>query len=172
LNRKALDSRFVELSSQAAVSDGWVSLIECDLDRFKQVNDLHGHDRGDAALKDAVHVLRKNLRSFELVYRLGGEEFLVVLPGVAPGEAALLAERVRSGLEEARPGGVELTASFGVAGARGADVDFQQLFRCADQALYAAKDRGRNRVEWSGTEDVPGRPVAPDRDFAAPLARR
>ena len=82
LNRKALASRFDEIAQQAALTGAPVCLIACDLDHFKQVNDAHGHERGDAVLKDAAYVLRKHLRSFELAYRLGGEEFLIVLPGV------------------------------------------------------------------------------------------
>jgi diguanylate cyclase (GGDEF)-like protein len=172
LNRKALQTRFAELASQAALTDGWISVIECDLDHFKRINDAHGHDRGDAVLKDAAYVLRKNLRSFELVYRLGGEEFLVVLPGVLPAQAADLAERVRRGIESARPGGLPITASFGVAGARGDRVDFEALFREADAALYTAKDRGRNRVEAIEAEHAQPAASGLDSALVAPLARR
>ena len=94
LNRKALASRFDEIAQQAALTGAPVCLIACDLDHFKQVNDAHGHERGDAVLKDAAYVLRKHLRSFELVYRLGGEEFLIVLPGVGLAEGRAIAERV------------------------------------------------------------------------------
>ena len=146
LNRKALASRFEEIAQQAALTGAPVCLVACDLDRFKQVNDAHGHDRGDAVLKDAAYVLRKYLRSFELAYRLGGEEFLIVLPGVALAEGRAVAERVCTGLEDARPGGLAVTASFGVAAASGADVAFEPLFRAADAALYEAKRTGRNRV--------------------------
>ena len=146
LNRKALGARFEEIAQQAALTGAPVCLVACDLDRFKQVNDLHGHDRGDAVLKDAAYVLRKHLRSFELVYRLGGEEFLIVLPGCAVHEGRAVAERVRTGLFEARPGGLAVTASFGVAAATGADAAFEPLFRAADAALYEAKRTGRNRV--------------------------
>jgi diguanylate cyclase (GGDEF)-like protein len=146
LNRKALAGRFAEIAEQAALTGAWVSVIECDLDRFKRVNDAHGHDRGDTVLKDAAYVMRKNLRSFELVYRLGGEEFLVVLPGLALEEALSLAERMRTGIEDARPGGLPVTASFGVAAARGAEVGFEPLFREADAALYLAKRNGRNQA--------------------------
>ena len=72
-------------------------MVACDLDHFKQVNDVHGHDRGDAVLRDAAYVLRKHLRSFELAYRLGGEEFLIVLPGVALAEGMAIAGRVCAG---------------------------------------------------------------------------
>jgi diguanylate cyclase (GGDEF)-like protein len=155
LNRKALAVRFAEIAEQAAVTDGWVSVIECDLDRFKDVNDEYGHDRGDAVLKDTGYALRKNLRSFELVYRLGGEEFLIVLPGVGAAEATATAERVRTEIELAQPGGLPVTASLGLASARGSRVEFDALFRRADWALYEAKRNGRNRVvscEWDADE--------------------
>jgi diguanylate cyclase (GGDEF)-like protein len=159
LNRKALASRFDEIAQQAALTGAPVCLIACDLDHFKQVNDAHGHDRGDAVLKDAAYVLRKHLRSFELAYRLGGEEFLIVLPGVGLDEGLAIAGRVCSGLEDARPGGLAVTASFGVAAASGAEVAFEPLFREADAALYEAKRAGRNRVVAAGAQ-APVAPVA------------
>jgi diguanylate cyclase (GGDEF)-like protein len=146
LNRNSLAGRFAEIAEQAALTGAWVSVIECDLDHFKQVNDAHGHDRGDTVLKDAAYVMRKNLRSFELVYRIGGEEFLVVLPGLELEGAHSLAERLRTGIADASPGGLPVTASFGVAAARGALVDFDLLFHDADAALYLAKRTGRNRA--------------------------
>ncbi len=150
LNRKALAGRFEEIAQQAKLTGAPVCLVACDLDHFKQVNDVHGHDRGDAVLKDAAYVLRKQLRSFELVYRLGGEEFLIVLPGCSIHEGHAIAERVRIGLADARPGGLPVTASFGVAAASGADAAFEPLFRAADAALYQAKRAGRNRVVANG----------------------
>jgi diguanylate cyclase (GGDEF)-like protein len=150
LNRKALASRFDEIAQQATLTGAPVTLIACDLDHFKQVNDIHGHDRGDAVLKDAAYVLRKHLRSFELAYRLGGEEFLIVLPGVGLQEGQAIAQRACSGFEDARPGGLAVTASFGVATASGGDVVFERLFRDADAALYEAKRTGRNRVVAAG----------------------
>jgi diguanylate cyclase (GGDEF)-like protein len=149
LNRKALAGRFDELAQQAALTGAPVCVIAGDLDHFKDVNDEHGHARGDAVLKDTAYVLRKSLRSFELVYRLGGEEFLIVLPGVAPAEGRAIAERVRAGVEEARPGGLDVTISLGVAAAQG-DLAFEPLFRAADAALYAAKRGGRNLVVADG----------------------
>ena len=68
-------------SSRLALTGGPVSLVLLDLDRFKRVNDTHGHERGDTVLRDVAYEIRKSLRSFELVYRIGGEEFLVLLPG-------------------------------------------------------------------------------------------
>jgi diguanylate cyclase (GGDEF)-like protein len=147
LNRTSLQRRFEELAEQAALTGEPVSLVVFDLDGFKAINDEQGHARGDAVLRDVAYEVRKHLRSFELVYRLGGEEFLVVLPGAALDEAADVANRLRSALENARPGGLAVTASFGVAVAVGAGVHFDALFASADASLYLAKERGRNRVE-------------------------
>ncbi|HEX4806859.1 MAG TPA: GGDEF domain-containing protein [Conexibacter sp.] len=148
LNRKALTDRFAELAQQAALSGEPIALVMCDVDQFKAVNDAHGHERGDAVLKELAYVIRRNLRSFELVYRLGGDEFLIVLPGATAATAAELAEGVRAALEAARPGGLDVTISVGVASSRG-NVAFEPLFRDADNALYRAKHEGRNRVALS-----------------------
>ena len=87
LNRSSLESRAVEIEQQARLTGGAVSLVLLDLDSFKGVNDTYGHARGDAVLRDVAYEIRKSLRSFELVYRIGGEEFLVLLPGVELTEA-------------------------------------------------------------------------------------
>lgn len=157
LNRKALRLRFDELAAQARLQDAPVCVIACDLDRFKEVNDAYGHKRGDAVLRDATYEMRKSLRSFELMYRLGGEEFLVVLPGVDAEEGASVAERLRGAVEAARPGGLSVTISAGVASARGRGVDYDPLFAAADAALYGAKRGGRNRVEVAPQTAGPAR---------------
>jgi diguanylate cyclase (GGDEF)-like protein len=159
LNRTSLQRRFEELAEQAALTDEPVSLIVLDIDRFKAINDEQGHARGDAVLRDVAYEVRKQLRSFELVYRLGGEEFLVLLPGTGLEEATAVAERLRTTLAQALPGSVAVTASFGVAGASGAGVRFDELFGAADAALYRAKAGGRNRVEVAGDDDA-GVPLA------------
>jgi diguanylate cyclase (GGDEF)-like protein len=146
LNRKTLEPRFDELRQQARVGGGSVCLVMFDLDNFKRVNDEHGHERGDAVLRDAAYGIRKSLRSFELLYRLGGEEFLMVLPGAELHEGLAIAEQLRTTVEAAEPGGVRITASFGVSAAAGEEVDFAEQFRRADRALYESKQSGRNRV--------------------------
>jgi diguanylate cyclase (GGDEF)-like protein len=146
LNRASLDSRAVEIEQQARVTDGSVALVLLDLDRFKAVNDEYGHDRGDAVLRDAADEIRKALRSFELVYRIGGEEFLVLLPGTDLDAAVEIAERVRVAVSLAYPGGVEMTLSAGVATAAGTEVRYDDLFRAADLALLSAKREGRDQV--------------------------
>ena len=153
LNRKALAVRFAEIAQQAALTGAPICLIACDLDHFKRVNDDHGHTRGDAVLKDAAYVMRKQLRSFELIYRLGGEEFLIVLPGVAVDEGRAIAERVRAGIEDARPAGLGVTTSFGVAGSDGGAALFEPLFAAADAALTRPSATGRNRVVAAGYDE-------------------
>jgi diguanylate cyclase (GGDEF)-like protein len=150
LNRASLDSRVVEIEEQAHLTGGPVSLIVLDLDRFKRVNDTYGHDRGDAVLRDVAYEIRKSLRSFELVYRIGGEEFLVLLPGVGLVEAMEIAERVRQAVWDGRPGGLDMAISAGVASEAGGRLRYAQLFRAADAALLKAKRGGRNRVMAAG----------------------
>jgi len=146
LNRHALAPRFAELSVQARLSGQPVCMVLCDLDDFKAINDGHGHDCGDAALREVAYTLRTQLRSFELVYRLGGEEFLVVLPGLDLTKGVEVAERLRTAVQAARPAGIAITISLGVSAGHGEQVGYDALFKQADTALYAAKRAGRNRV--------------------------
>jgi diguanylate cyclase (GGDEF)-like protein len=153
LNRHALLPRFVELSHQARVAEHPVCMLLCDVDGFKAINDRYGHDRGDAVLRDVAYELRKRLRSFELIYRLGGEEFLIILPGVAETVGLQIAERLRSCIEQSKPTGIDITISLGLSAGCGAEVQYESLFKAADEALYAAKRAGRNRVACSGTSE-------------------
>lgn len=146
LNRHALGPRFLELSYQAKLANQPLCLLLCDVDGFKQINDEHGHGRGDAVLRDIAYEMRKRLRSFELVYRLGGEEFLILLPGVARAAGQQIAERLRTAIEQADPTGLHITVSLGLSAGRGEEVDYEWLFAAADKALYEAKRTGRNRV--------------------------
>jgi diguanylate cyclase (GGDEF)-like protein len=146
LNRHALMPRFIELSHQARLTQQPVCMVLCDVDGFKAINDEYGHDRGDAVLRDVAYELRKRLRSFELVYRLGGEEFLIVLPGLDSKAGLEVAERLREAVEQTRPLGIKITISAGLSAGRGEAVDYDTLFRAADAALYDAKRAGRNQV--------------------------
>ena len=154
LNRKTLDSRFKELEHQAGQSEASVCVIAADLDNFKTVNDAHGHARGDDVLRDVTYEMRKRLRTFELMYRVGGEEFLIVLPGVDLPEGVAVAERLRQAVEASRPAGLDQTISMGVAAACGSEVSYEALLAAADRALYAAKDAGRNVVRADGHDDL------------------
>ncbi len=156
-NRKALPARFAEAAAQAKVLDGPVALIMCDLDHFKRVNDEHGHDRGDVVLREVAYALRKTLRTFDLVYRLGGEEFAVLLPGLDLEGAFVVGERLIADIAATPLAGLPVTMSAGVASARGDELDLAGLLKAADVALYEAKHAGRNRVHRSndGAAAVP-----------------
>jgi diguanylate cyclase (GGDEF)-like protein len=169
LNRSGLDSRFEEVREQAALLEQPVCLVTCDLDNFKRVNDTYGHDRGDRVLRDATYEMRKALRSFELFYRLGGEEFVVLLPGMDAEGGIEVGERLRAAVERSRPGGVEVTMSVGVAARTGESLHYDELYRRADHALYAAKAAGRNRVAVAG-DPAPTvlEPPAPERRGISP----
>lgn len=156
LNRNALLPRFNELSQQAQLTGQPICLLLCDVDGFKQINDDFGHDRGDAVLRDVAYEMRKRLRSFELVYRLGGEEFLVLLPGLDATGGCRLGERLRLAIAEANPTGIHTTISLGVSAASGHALDYESLFKSADDALYAAKRNGRNRVSVAASADAIG----------------
>ena len=146
LNRRALEPRFAEIAEQAALTDQPVSVVLADLDHFKSINDDHGHAVGDAVLRDVAYAMRRALRTFELLYRLGGEEFLAVLPGVEREQAFKLGERVRLAVENLRLAGIPgVTASVGVA-PLGSDYSFEAMFASADRQLYRAKGSGRNAV--------------------------
>jgi diguanylate cyclase (GGDEF)-like protein len=154
LNRRSLEPRLAEVSQQAALTGQPVSFVAGDLDEFKLVNDKWGHSTGDLVLSQASDAMRGCLRTFELLYRIGGEEFLLVLPGADENEALAIAESLRAAIQDADPGGLGVTCSFGVATSHGADVAFDPLFKASDRALYAAKRAGRNRVELHRTEQV------------------
>jgi diguanylate cyclase (GGDEF)-like protein len=125
------------------------ALLVVDVDNFKRINDSFGHDRGDEALRLIAATIRGALRSVDLVGRLGGEEFGIFLPGSTPGRAELAAERIRTAISATRfvADGVSNELSVSVGGAAfAAHVPFTELYRAADQRLYAAKQSGRNRV--------------------------
>lgn len=122
-----------------------LSVIMVDVDRFKRVNDTHGHQRGDEVLGDVGRVLQQSARVTDVVARWGGEEFLIIAPETGGEQAAELAERCRSAVVEAQPGGLDVTATFGVEEFTTGD-DPDSVVRRADERLYGAKRDGRDRV--------------------------
>jgi diguanylate cyclase (GGDEF)-like protein len=130
----------------------WVAIA--DLDSFKQVNDVYGHGAGDSVLKTFADILKANTRSCNICGRVGGEEFMLILTHTERQSVQIAVERVRKQLEnhkfdfERRTASV--TASFGIAGLQGLNVrNLASLVRAADLALYSAKKKGRNRIEFS-----------------------
>jgi diguanylate cyclase (GGDEF)-like protein len=144
LNRRGLDLVLAEEAQRMA------SVAMCDLDRFKRVNDDHGHAAGDELLRRVAHLLASVVRGGDGVVRWGGEEFLLVLPGVELGQARRIVERARATVEEDAVvvGGkvLRVTISAGVAERHPGESRDAVIAR-ADEALYVAKNSGRNRVE-------------------------
>ncbi len=146
-NRRGLDVRLADEVQRPERYRTTFSILMLDLDHFKVLNDAHGHDAGDAALRQVAAVLQDAARGSDFVGRWGGEEFLAVLPESGPGAALKTAERIRERIElEAFVDVGNLTASIGVATFDPGDTA-ERLFKRVDRALYAAKRGGRNRVE-------------------------
>jgi diguanylate cyclase (GGDEF)-like protein len=147
-NRNALEQRLAELDGQPCDPSEGLShaLLLCDLDHFKRVNDQLGHAAGDAVLQDVAYTMRATLQAGDTIYRIGGEEILVILPGAGREDALEIAERLRRDVRERRPVGVQVTVSIGVAVSEPALVDTDDLVARADAALYAAKAAGRDTV--------------------------
>ncbi len=130
-----------------------VGLVMVDLDRFKSINDTHGHFAGDAVLCEAARRMEQSVRQYDAVGRYGGEEFLILLPNCDEESTNRQAERMRVKLSQSAVGEFEnsfaMTASFGATcAAAGYPVTVEGLIRKADEAMYLAKKRGRNRVEF------------------------
>jgi diguanylate cyclase (GGDEF)-like protein len=143
LNRRAILAQLGGMVSGARRHGHPLSVAMVDLDEFKAVNDAYGHAAGDAVLVAAVRAMRARLRAEDQLGRLGGEEFLIVLPDTVEEAAARVAEKLRQEVATA-PGPVRVTCSVGVATWDGETPE--TLLRRADEALYAAKEAGRDRV--------------------------
>jgi len=162
-NRRCFVDTASKVLARAAAEGRPVSLVLLDLDRFKSINDRHGHDAGDRALVAVAEVLKAVTRAGDLAARMGGEEFVVLLEGCGDGQALQFAERLREQLSRMRVslagGGVlQLTASLGVAVQQAPDGPLDGLLRLADAAMYQAKSQGRDRAVlappggWVGPE--------------------
>ncbi len=126
------------------------SVIFLDLDNFKSINDTFGHEAGDEVLKTATKAIKKSVRTNDVIGRFGGEEFVVTLTGADLRVATRVAERIRKNIEIAKissPNGKHLsvTASIGIA-TRSAETNLRELIAAADQAMYRAKENGKNQV--------------------------
>jgi len=153
-----------------------LSVAFFDIDRFKPINDTHGHTAGDAVLRQVAALVADNLRSSDVMGRYGGEEFMVILPETTPDDALGVAEQIRNLVMTTPmtiPGGQRLgiTVSVGVAGGLGEDLKVDRLVEHADAAMYAAKSLGRNRTYlFRGMDDdapVRRAPISPEHRQAA-----
>ncbi len=152
LNRRGFDEQFPEVAARESDLIEPLSVVMADIDHFKKINDRYGHAMGDQVLKMIAEIFSGALRKGDAVVRVGGEEFLLVLPQVSLATAAKIAERARRAVESAgfSLGETRLrsTVSFGAAERRSGE-DRADLIRRADEALYQAKNGGRNRVEMA-----------------------
>jgi two-component system cell cycle response regulator len=150
-NRRYFESHVASLLDQSVKRGRPLSLMVLDIDHFKKVNDTFGHDAGDEVLKIFAARVKATVRTADLVCRLGGEEFVIVMPETGIDIARRIAERVRKAIESsafpilAGQNAIPVTVSVGLAD-RGRDVQAEQIFKRADRALYRSKQEGRNRV--------------------------
>ena len=150
LNRRALETRLRREWRQAKRRGSVLAILVVDLDHFKTINDTHGHPVGDMVLQELAEIMKTTARETDAVSRVGGDEFVIVLPDTAWQGAMAFAERLRRNVDEHTFGGdemLEITISVGVAHARGTDaLSAEELLEQADRNLYKAKDGGRNRI--------------------------
>lgn len=160
-NRRYLDRRLEEEVARSKRYSLDLSILMLDIDHFKQVNDMYGHQAGDVILSTLGSLVKAALRELDVVARYGGEEFLVICTNTAIDGAALVAERLRQRVESHQvelpdsSGGsqtIQISISIGAAGLSASVDSKDKLVQAADQALYRAKEEGRNRVIVATTE--------------------
>ncbi len=151
-NRRHMETQMAILADNATNRGKSLSILALDVDFFKRVNDNYGHDVGDAVLKELAVRFRKNIRNIDLPCRVGGEEFVIILPETSPNVAAKIAERLRRAIGKKpfdvpdQDKSLDITISIGLAALEGPQDTRQNLYKRADQALYDAKEQGRNKV--------------------------
>lgn len=155
-NRRHADEVIERLLAAARRNKRSLAVVLFDLDHFKAVNDRFGHSTGDDALRAAANTTRELLRGSDHVARFGGEEFILLLPETAAGDAAIVAEKLRSRIADLQVAGLDggITASFGIAVYPDHGIGADELIKEADAALYQAKQNGRNRVELSAGDQL------------------
>jgi diguanylate cyclase (GGDEF)-like protein len=152
-NRRHIMERFAEEFERARRVEGQLSCIMADIDDFKSINDTYGHLFGDKILEKIAAVMSSSLRTYDILGRFGGEEFLVVLPDTGPDAAGTLAERIRRNVKEnctAEPGLSQcgtVTMSFGFTAMRDTDRSVDDIIKRADDGLYKAKSSGKDKTE-------------------------
>jgi diguanylate cyclase (GGDEF)-like protein len=157
-NRRSIMRALERELARAEREDAEVGVIMADVDHFKRINDTFGHMAGDAVLVEVAARFTQNARPYDVIGRYGGEEFLIVCPGCDLHGCGRFAERLRQALSESpvttEEASIDLTMSFGVSARPGKDTrNAELIIKEADQALYRAKELGRNRVEfWSDVD--------------------
>ncbi|MFA5593476.1 MAG: PleD family two-component system response regulator [Micavibrio sp.] len=155
-NRRYFEVHLQKLLQKNISSKKSMGVLMIDIDHFKSINDTHGHGVGDEVLKIFAHRLQDSLRSFDLVARLGGEEFVVILPDITPDIAYYVGERLRKAIADepfacgADGGKLSVSASVGGIILTDEELSNEEILRRADECLYAAKEGGRNQVVFEG----------------------
>ena len=149
LNRRGLELNIARLARTTSIPGNEMCWIAIDIDHFKAINDTYGHDTGDATLQSIASLIKAGARQGDILARLGGEEFVVLLPGASLKAATATAERMRVSIEaqllSINDITISVTASFGVALQSGF-TDWETALKAADEAMYIAKSSGRNKV--------------------------
>ena len=151
-NRRYMETHLGSLVEQAGSRGKPLTILVLDIDYFKAINDTHGHDAGDDVLREFATRIRKSIRGIDLACRLGGEEFVIVMPETDMAVATIVAERLRRRIASEPFGiaqgarAINVTISIGIATLDTADDNASTILKRADQALYRAKRAGRNRV--------------------------
>jgi diguanylate cyclase (GGDEF)-like protein len=168
-SRGVFDAELKAAVSEASHQNHPLALVLADIDHFKKVNDAHGHQAGDAVLRDVAARLENVAFGKGRVYRYGGEEITIILRNHSVAEGLAVAERARRQIEKDPVHGISVSMSFGLASLPDHASEAEGLVRCADQALYDAKNRGRNLVRLFG-EPAPIKPGPrePERKEAQP----
>ena len=167
-DRAAFDVEFPRQVQSAIRNEFPLAIVVVDIDRFKKVNDAHGHVVGDAVLREAALRIREVAEGKGSVYRYGGEEMVVILVNYSVDEATAFAERARVHLSTSPIEGMKVTASFGIACTPDHSQHPGDLFKAADAAMYDAKNRGRDLVRVYGEPAPSGPERVPDRKLPEP----
>jgi diguanylate cyclase (GGDEF)-like protein len=148
-NKRSFELAYAAELNRAFREGGSIAVITLDVDRFKEINDRYHHSFGDQVLVAVARALRAAVRSYDTVARIGGDEFVVLLPGANAEHATTVAERARTLIAEIELPGGKVSCSAGVAAIRGDELQASQILDAADAALYSAKRHGRDRIEMA-----------------------
>ena len=148
-NKRSFELAYTGELNRAFREDGSIAVVALDVDNFKEINDRYHHSFGDQVLVAVARAVRAAVRAYDTVARIGGDEFVVLLPGTSAEQASVVAERARALVAEIELPEGKLSCSAGVAAIKGTELHAAQILDAADAALFTAKRRGPDRTELS-----------------------